>query len=122
VHFEPPLAMADMPSWYRRSTVHVNLTPTGSGDKVALEAMSCGRPCIVANTGFRETLGKYAEPLLFRYGDPVDLAQRMEWICALPESKRVSIGVYLRAQIIRMHSLSGLADRLVAVFKDIMQA
>jgi glycosyltransferase involved in cell wall biosynthesis len=122
VHFEPPLAMADMPSWYRRSTVHVNLTPTGSGDKVALEAMSCGRPCIVANTGFRETLGKYAEPLLFRYGDPVDLAQRLEWICALPESKRVSIGVYLRAQIIRMHSLSGLADRLVAVFKDIMQA
>ena len=92
VRFEPPLPMADMPCWYRRCTVHVNLTPTGFGDKVALEAMSCGRPCIVANAGFRETLGEYAEPLLFRHGDPEDLAQRLAWICALPESKRMSIG------------------------------
>jgi glycosyltransferase involved in cell wall biosynthesis len=118
VGFEPPLPMVDMPCWYRRCTVHVNLTPTGFGDKVALEAMSCGRPCIVANAGFRETLGKYAEPLLFRCGDPLDLANRLEWICSLPESKRVSIGEYLREQIIKMHSLSGLADRLVAVFEE----
>ena len=118
VRFEPPLPMVDMPCWYQRSTVNVNLTPTGSGDKVALEAMSCGRPCIVANVGFRETLGRYAGTLLFRYGDPVDLAQRLEWICSLPDSKRVSTGGYLREQIIRMHSLSGLADRLVSVFED----
>jgi glycosyltransferase involved in cell wall biosynthesis len=118
VRFEPPLPMADMPCWYRRCTVYVNLTPTGSGDKVALEAMSCGRPCIVANVGFRETLGEYAEPLLFRYRDPLDLAQRLEWICSLPESERVSTGGYLREQILRMHSLSSLADKLVAVFAE----
>jgi glycosyltransferase involved in cell wall biosynthesis len=118
VRFEPPLPMADLPSWYRRCTVHVNLTPTGSGDKAALEAMSCGRPCVVANAGFRETLGKYAEPLLFRYSEPEDLAQRLAWLCALPERERVSIGGYLREQIVRMHSLSGLADRLVRVFVD----
>ena len=118
VRFEPPLPMVDMPCWYRRCTVHVNLTPTGFGDKVALEAMSCGRPCLVANAGFRETLGKYVGCLLFRYGDPEDLAQRLAWICALPESNRVSIGGYLREQIIRMHSLNGLADRLVAVFEE----
>jgi glycosyltransferase involved in cell wall biosynthesis len=73
---------------------------------------------VVANAGFRETLGKYAEPLLFRHGEPEDLAQRLAWLCALPERERVSIGGYLREQIVRMHSLSGLADRLVRVFVD----
>jgi glycosyltransferase involved in cell wall biosynthesis len=101
--------------------VHVNLTPTGFGDKVALEAMSCGRPCLVANVGFRETLGEYAEPLLFRYGDPEDLAQRLARIWALSEGNRTSIGAYLREQIIRMHSLFGLGDRLIGVFEDMIR-
>jgi glycosyltransferase involved in cell wall biosynthesis len=117
VRFEPPVPMADLPRWYRRCMVHVNLTPAGFGDKVALEAMGCSRPCLVANAGFRETLGKYAEPLLFRYGDPQDLAQRLAQLCALPKCERALIGGYLREQIVRMHSLSGLADRLLNVFE-----
>jgi glycosyltransferase involved in cell wall biosynthesis len=121
IRFEPPLPIVDMPCRYRRCTVHVNLTPAGFGDKVALEAMSCGRPCIVANTGFRETLGEYAEPLLFRYGDPDDLAQRLARICALSEGKRASMGAYLREQIIRMHSLSRLGDKLIGVFEEMIQ-
>ena len=68
VRFEPAVAMDKLPFWYRRCAVYVNLTPTGSGDKVAWEAMSCGSLCLAANEGFRETLGTYAERLLFRYG------------------------------------------------------
>jgi glycosyltransferase involved in cell wall biosynthesis len=61
VRFEPPVPHSELLTWYRRCTMHVNLTATGSGDKVALEAMSCGRPSLVANEGFRETLGPHTD-------------------------------------------------------------
>src|SRR5262245_5835395 len=59
VSFEPAVPMRNLPDWYRRCTVHINMSPVGFGDKVAWEAMSCAKPCLVANEGFRETLGKY---------------------------------------------------------------
>jgi glycosyltransferase involved in cell wall biosynthesis len=64
VSFEGPVPYGEeLVDWYRRCAVHVNLTPAGFGDKVALEAMSCGALCIVANEGYRETLGDAAEKL-----------------------------------------------------------
>jgi glycosyltransferase involved in cell wall biosynthesis len=60
VSFHPPVPQSALPNWYRRCTVHVNLTPTGLelGTKLAWEAMACGRPCLAANEGFRETCGR----------------------------------------------------------------
>ena len=66
VTFAPGVPPAELPDWYRRCAVHVNLTPTGFGDKVAWEAMACGRPCLVANDDVVETLGRHADELLFR--------------------------------------------------------
>lgn len=116
VSFEPPVPITDLPAWYRRCTAHVNLTPSGFGDKVALEAMACGRPCFAANEGFRETLGEYADRLLFPYGDPEDLTARLCWALDLHENKRGEIGSYLRERVIRLHSLDRLMDRLVELF------
>ncbi|MGH8546876.1 MAG: glycosyltransferase family 4 protein [Gammaproteobacteria bacterium] len=116
VHFEPPTSVENLPFWYRRCTLHVNLTPTGFGDKVAWEAMACGKPCLVANEGFRETLGKHAEHLMFRYGDPEHLARALEWGLSLNGAERKLMGVYLRQQVERMHSLDRLATVLVDLF------
>jgi glycosyltransferase involved in cell wall biosynthesis len=116
VFFGPGVPMECLPRWYQRCSVHVNLTPTGSGDKVAWEAMACGSPCVVANEGFRETLGKYSEQLLFRYGEPAALAHQLELICSLSDSERTIIGAYLREQVVEMHSLPRLADKLTNIF------
>lgn len=117
VTFEPPVPMIALPGWYRRCTVHVNMTPTGFGDKVAWEAMSCGRPCLMANEGFRETLGKYASRLLFRHGDAGNLANKLMALLALSEKDRDQIGLYLRQQVVRMHSLDRLAYNLIGLFQ-----
>jgi len=121
VSFEPAIPMAELPNWYRQCTIHVNLTPKGFGDKVALEAMACARPCLVANEGFRETLGDSADVLLFRYKDPEDLAYRLEWLLAAPSEERVRIGYYLRERVIQMHSLDALARKLCGVFSKTRQ-
>jgi len=116
VRFEEAVHMSELPRWYRQSTVHVNLTPTGSGDKVAWEAMACGRPCIVANEGLRETLSEYADQLLFRHGDFEGLATRLRWVLNLSVQAREQLGLYLRGRVEPLYSIQGLADRLVKIF------
>lgn len=113
VAFAGPVARAELPGFYRRCAVHVNLTPAGFGDKVAWEAMSCGRPCLVANGDFRETLGDCAEALLFRGDDPADLAAKLEAVLEMGDAERAAIGAYLRAQVERLHALPRLAERIV---------
>jgi glycosyltransferase involved in cell wall biosynthesis len=94
------------------------MTPNGSGDKVAWEAMACGKPCVVANEGFSQTLGKYARQLTFRHGDSEDLAEKLAWVLSLSPQDRASIGAYLRMQVIQLHSLDRLASRLVSIMMD----
>jgi glycosyltransferase involved in cell wall biosynthesis len=91
----------------------VNLTPTGFGDKVAWEAMSCGRPCLVANDDLRETLGQHAGELLFRSGDAIELAQKLAALLAKSSAERAAIGADLRTQVKRLHSLPRLAGRIL---------
>jgi glycosyltransferase involved in cell wall biosynthesis len=116
VSFVAPVSSSELPTWYRRSAVHVNLTGAGSADKVAWEAMSCGVPSLVANESFSETLGAYSEWLSFRYGDAKALAARLATILALPQREREQIGLFLRQQVLRLHSLARLADHLVDQF------
>jgi len=119
VFFHPPVPQSALPDWYRRCTVHVNLTPTGSGDKVVWEAMACGRPCVAANEGFRETMGEYAEKLLFQYRDYVDLTQKLKDLLLLDQQEQYEIGLYLHDRVLTAHSLNSLTEKIVLVLKDI---
>lgn len=119
IQFEPAVRHEALPIWYRRSAVHVNLTDTGSGDKTALEAMACGRPCIVTNEGFEETLGKHGSLLLARSNDPNDIARRLHSLLSGSARQRAEIGAYLRAQVERDHSLAALAGKLVQVLESV---
>ena len=113
VTFVPSVPPTELPAHYSRCHVHVNLTPAGFGDKVAWEAMSCGRPCLVANADFRETLGDHSEGLLFKHGDAEDLAKKLTALLSRSEEERTKIGQHLRAQVQRLHSLPTLADRIL---------
>jgi glycosyltransferase involved in cell wall biosynthesis len=85
----------------------------GFGDKVAWEAMGCGRPCLVANDDLRETLGRYEKELLFRDGDPTDLATKLRSLLERSSAQRSEIGLYLREQVERLHSLPRLTTRVL---------
>lgn len=119
VQFESALSMTDLPSWYRRCTVHVNMTPIGFGDKVVWEALACARLCVAANEGFRETLGIYADKFLYTYGDAEQLAQRLEWALSLAPGEQAGMGAYFRRQVQSMHGLDRLAQVLVTLFASL---
>jgi glycosyltransferase involved in cell wall biosynthesis len=118
VCFEPAVSLSRLPFWYRNCTAHVNLTPKGFGDKVALEAMACGRVCVVANGGFRETLGNYADSLLYTHGEAEQLAERLKSVLSLSREERMAMGMYLRGRVESMHGLARLASNLVNIFES----
>jgi glycosyltransferase involved in cell wall biosynthesis len=120
VSFEPPVSLKRLPAWYRRASVYVNMTPTGSGDKVAWEAMGCGVLCIVANEGFKDTLGIYADRCVYDYGNAESLTERLKWALSLPQSERAWIGAYLGKRMETMHGLDRLSQRLVTIFQAAM--
>jgi glycosyltransferase involved in cell wall biosynthesis len=121
VHFESAVPMKKVPFWYRRSALCVNLTPTGFGDKVAWEAMSYRKLCVAANESFRDTFGRYADLLLFRHGDAGSLATRLRWALSLTNTERQCAGQYLRDQVMKLHSLDGLATKLVDLFTELIE-
>jgi glycosyltransferase involved in cell wall biosynthesis len=106
--------------WYRNATALVNLTGRGCGDKVVFEAMSCGIPVMVANEGFRTTLGLYADRFVLQNVLPETIAALIESTCTLSREERADIGQYMRAQVMALHSLEGLAGRLHSVCKDLL--
>ncbi len=109
-----------MPEALAQCDLLVNLARTGSADKVVLEAMSCARVPLVCNRTFVPTLGEDAERCLFRERDPGDLARQiLRWAAASPE-ERQAVGQRLRAAVVREHSLSGLAERLVRLFREVI--
>jgi len=122
VQFEPAVAIEELPFWYRRCAVVVNMTPTGSGDKVVWEAMACGKLCLVANEGFRETLGDYADAFVYNYGDSKQLAERLKWVLSLSETERSQITAYLIHQVTSMHSLTRLAQNLLCIFESVRRS
>lgn len=118
VCFEPAVPMESLPRFYRRCTVAVNMTPTGFGDKVVWEAMACARPCLVANEGFRETLGRYADDCLYSYGDSEELAARLKWLLSLSTNEQAEMGAYFRRRVESMHGLGRLASSLLNIFES----
>ncbi len=106
----------DIARYYSASEIHINLCPTGAPDKAALESMACGTLSLAANNGLRETMGNYADCLLFRHGDAEDLAKKLATLLGISPSERERIGLYLRERVVQMHSLDQLINKLVKSF------
>jgi glycosyltransferase involved in cell wall biosynthesis len=119
VRFEPARPLSELPPWYRRSTLNVNMTRTGSGDKTVLEAMSCERLCVFANEGFCEVAGPHAAMLFFRGGSETELCERIESCLSLPAGKHVETRQSLRQFVIENHGLARLAGRVVSILRSL---
>jgi glycosyltransferase involved in cell wall biosynthesis len=96
----------------------INLTLCGSGDKVALEAMSAGAVTIVANTDFRSLLEPYDDLLLLPGVAPEQIAATIARVTSLPPAKLAEIGAHLRERVVERHSLNTLPQRIL----DVMNA
>jgi len=106
----------DIPPLYRRCTMLVSASRTGSVDKVVLEAMACARPVVTCNDAFprlfRE-LGADAAKLSFEPASASSLAERVEALLRLRQPERAALGERLRSLVARDHEVDALMARLV---------
>jgi glycosyltransferase involved in cell wall biosynthesis len=117
VSIEPGVPHARLPETFARCRFHVNMTGSGSGDKVVLEAMGAGRPCVVVNPSFAPTLGDYADALLVTEPTPQTLAEAIARLLQMPEAERAACGRYLRSRIESSHGLDALAERILGTLR-----
>ena len=121
VRFEGAVPYHKVTQWYKICFLHVNCGPPDhSLDKSVLEAMACGKPSLTSILGFKETMGKWADLLIFKYRDPEDLARKIKAIWRMPSAEREKMGAELRKSVVEHHSLERLADKLVELFKEIL--
>ena len=121
VEFAGPVRYADMPACYQDADVMVNLSETGSMDKVVLEAMSCGLVVLSTNEAYAGLLGRYDPRLVLEKRDVPLLAERLRWLRGVPPSERSALGCRLRQAVVAGHSLDRLARRMVREIEELVQ-
>ncbi|MES2223540.1 MAG: glycosyltransferase family 4 protein [Patescibacteria group bacterium] len=99
---------------YNSHGVLVNLTPTGSFDKVILEMMACGGLALVSNRSYENIFPKkWHSILMFNENDAIDLAEKIKQIHLLDKETKKEIGVMLRSIVLEQHSLKSLIQKIV---------
>lgn len=107
---------AEVDRRFAAADLFVNASFTGSVDKVVLEAMAARRPALSCNDSFPPIFAGLgddrADDLVFRQGDPGDLAAKLEaWLDRGPDELR-RLGEDLRALVVRDHGVEALCARL----------
>ncbi len=121
VHLHGATPYRDIAAYYRRCTLLLSPSMTGSIDKVVLEAMAAGRPVVTCNESFPPILaelGEQAQALLFEQRNAAQLAQRVDSLLRLPQAERDALGARLRGIVARDHQVDTLMQRLVTEMSE----
>ena len=121
VHMPGAVSYPEVPAWYRRATVVVNSSGTGSLDKVVVEAMASERPVLSCNpsaAGVLRELGTEGDALVFEQGSAQDLADKLEALLGRSPAERRALGGRLRAIAARDHEVDDLMGRLIRMMGE----
>jgi len=107
----------DLVPWYNLADIFVMLPDAEANSIACHEAMACGLPVVVANTGgFGEVVTGKAGRLVDIYNQDV-IASTIVELAAMPERRR---GMGLKGRYIIQERLSWerIAERLIAIFEE----
>jgi len=114
VTFLGAVPYGEVASVMRRAKVMVNVSHTGSVDKVVLEAMACGTIPLSCNESFERVFGPELSPrLMFPANDPGALSARLTEILAMTDEARGALGRQLSQRVAEQHDLGALIPRMV---------
>lgn len=113
VEFIGWVANDDMPPYYQQADLFINMSGTGSVDKVVLEAMSSGCLVLSSNEAFREIIG---DEFMVAGSDPQSLATKIDGIMHMSIDKKSEIRERFRQIIIADYELGKLAKKIIKQF------
>lgn len=117
VSFLGPMPNKDTIFYYQHADIFINLSETGSLDKVVLEAMSCGAIVLTSNEAFRSIVPC---ELFCGSTDPEQIAKKIDEIYKLRADARHHLGQQLRQIVVENHSLKHTAGGILALYQATM--
>lgn len=105
VHFSSGRPFSETGSMYSNYSLYVNLTPSGSLDKVILEAMASATPVLVRNSAFKGILDSFAELGTL---NPDEISEHIEMCLNVPNEEKIRTGNRLSEFVREKHSLAKL--------------
>ena len=116
IMFSPSITQERLPHVYNEHEILLNMTQTGSFDKVILEHMATEGVVIASNISYKEELPENLQQFLtFRESDAKELAEKIMYVANLTSQERTTIGKQLRDIVVGKHSLEALVDTLVTL-------
>ncbi len=113
VIFEKGVPNNETPPVYGAHTVFINPTPSGTYDKTIFEAMACESLVLTSNLNLN---GQIDNTLLFKEDDVSDLAKKLKVILSFDNETKDRYGKFLRAYVIKHHSIELLVSKLLTSF------
>jgi glycosyltransferase involved in cell wall biosynthesis len=117
--FTGPVPFNRVAEFYQNAELFINATPTGSFDRVVLEAIASGNLPLVCNKAFLPFFGEYGDVLFFRENDSQDLAKKTADLYSMKQEEKDKIRFFLRKMVEAEHSFDARLSKLVAVFKGV---
>jgi len=114
IDFIGPLPQAETLSYYENCDLFLNLSETGSVDKVVLEAMAFEKLVLTSNEAFKAIL---PQKLFIQENDYKLLAQKIIDLYNLPQTEKESISRDLRKEVVKNHNLGNLVERIISLYK-----
>ena len=109
----------EIPRYYKEADVSVNLTPTGGMDKAVLESIASSTFALSANRAFENLFDRHARYLLYTERDSRDLAEKINALSEMNESKIVEMQKYLYERVSKDFKIENLITRIVSSMKDV---
>jgi glycosyltransferase involved in cell wall biosynthesis len=108
---------SDLVPLYSAADLLINPSLTESFPTAVIEAMSCGLPCVVTDTGAsRDIVGDTGRCV--RPGSNEALVEAVESLVGSAETPRDSFGVHARRRAIEQFSLTRMVDEFVGAYRD----
>lgn len=115
IHFTGWVANRDLVPYYQQSDLFINMSGTGSVDKVVLEAMASGTMVLTSNEAFKEIL---PSELMVEKNNPHALAEKIKWVMQLSDAEKNNYEKKLREEVVRNNNLTNLAKKIINQFDE----
>ncbi|MBN1574756.1 MAG: glycosyltransferase family 4 protein [Deltaproteobacteria bacterium] len=120
VDFLPEVSNDQVPGILNGSSVFVNMQSKGGAGKAVLESLATETITVLCTDTFNDHLGEeLTEYLIYKPGDPKDLAEKLKnliELMELDENKAVEIGRDLRDIVVKHHNLDTLMEKILSLY------
>ncbi len=122
VDFAGPVPFDQIPARYHHGSLFLNLSASSALDKATLEAMASGCIPISDNESFARMASAHGFEQLVPDPGPEGMADAIVAARRLPPAEREELQTRLRGIVEAEHSLSALADKLMAELTELVDA